>query len=113
MNNALLKLAFKPINREQKREALKEKKKFLEMLLTIELNFTDQLFYENYEYAELYNFYLELYYLTAHRINTEYKPKFFKPNYYYFEAQYKPSENINKISYAQQTKEVFRNAEAN
>ena len=53
MNNALIKLAYKPINRSQKREALKEKKKILEMLLTIELNFTDQLFQDSYDYLEL------------------------------------------------------------
>ncbi len=113
MNNALIKLAYKPINRSQKREALKEKKKILEMLLTIELNFTDQLFQDSYDYLELYNFYLDLYCLTAQKITLEQKPKFFKPNFYYFETQYKPSENINKISNTKQTAEVFGNAETN
>ncbi len=61
MNNGLVRLSYKPVNRSQKREAIKEKKKILEMLLTIELNFTEQLFNEDYEYEELYNFYLKLF----------------------------------------------------
>lgn len=92
MNNGLVSLSYKPVNRSQKREALKEKRKILEMLLTIELNFTEQLFNEEYEYEELYNFYLKLFCDTANGINSEFKPVYFKPNYYYFETQYKPSE---------------------
>tara|TARA_R110000868_G_scaffold29603_2_gene110162 strand:- start:243 stop:557 length:315 start_codon:yes stop_codon:yes gene_type:complete len=87
--------SFTPLNRREKRLQWFEFERNYKNLFEIEDCFIKAIFKSDISYLDAYNTYLEVWIYYCNWMQSQGKFKMTQPNSHYFEALYKPIEDIN------------------